>query len=138
MDRTSRNTHPAGWTSSLRKSSHEATNQGRELTKWSATCFVGSAEKQVQSNRRGKIRIASASKYSENFKQRVALEVVEEFHAISEMARSYDLAAQTAGSRVNKRRTRHLDPFDVSPPEGVAFRIPRAAGQRYARNPKTP
>jgi len=66
------------------------------------------------------------------------LEVVEEFHAISEMARSYDLAAQTAGSRVNKRKTRQLDSFDVSPPEGVAFRIPRAAGRRHARNPETP
>ena len=49
----------------------------------------------------------SASKYSEEFKQQVVLEVVEKSRTISEVAKSYGLVPQTVGNWVNKRRKTH-------------------------------
>ena len=49
----------------------------------------------------------SASKYSEEFKQQVVLEVVEKSRTISEVAKSYGLVPQTVGNWVNKWRKTH-------------------------------
>ena len=49
----------------------------------------------------------SASKYSEEFKQQVVLEVVEKSRTISEAAKSYGLVPQTVGNWVNKWRKTH-------------------------------
>jgi|GEM_PF-623801 transposase IS3/IS911 family protein len=49
----------------------------------------------------------SASKYSEEFKQQVVLEVAEKSRTISEAANSYGLVPQTAGNWVNKWRKTH-------------------------------
>ena len=49
----------------------------------------------------------SESKYSEEFKQQVVLEVVEKSRTISEVAKSYGLVPQTVGNWVNKRRKTH-------------------------------
>lgn len=48
-----------------------------------------------------------ASKYSEEFKEQVVLEVVERSRSISEVAKSYGLVAQTVGNWVNKWRRTH-------------------------------
>jgi len=48
-----------------------------------------------------------ASKFSEEFREQVVLEVVEQSRTISEVARSYGLVAQTAGNWVNKWRRIH-------------------------------
>ena len=49
----------------------------------------------------------SASKYSEEFKQQVVLEVIEKSRTISEVAKSYGLVPQTVGNWVNKWRKTH-------------------------------
>ena len=49
----------------------------------------------------------SASKYSEEFKQQVVLEVIEKSRTISEVAKSYGLVPQTVGNWVNKWRKIH-------------------------------
>ena len=51
----------------------------------------------------------SASKYGEEFKEQVVLEVVEHSRPISEVAKSCGLVAQTVGNWVNKWRRTHSD-----------------------------